>query len=266
MIDVQAVLTTSYLLVLTKEQSSSQAQNSSNQIGSTNSEDSVRLVLRGHQNPINKSTYTPVLSVNRLLTRNVATDKTAFFIVQPAENSIYEFVASSAVERKAWTEAIQRLVVTIEQGQLTTSPDSSSSAGTTPTPKSEPTSRPRSIRVEGSISLVSADEEEAQRLVEFGKVTVRDSLVASNVCRCEEAVSVLSPQERLKRLEGQIVDSVNQRSILLKRNRDESELDSSEECDDLLTLVTRLQLTPTRLDGGDSEELKNKIRARLDQF
>ncbi|CAB4011601.1 rho guanine nucleotide exchange factor 11-like isoform X1 [Paramuricea clavata] len=67
--------------------------------------------MKGYQD--NKTTHSPVLKLSTVLTRNVATDKKAFFVVGTSDigPQIYELVAATMVERKNWfkniTEAIE---------------------------------------------------------------------------------------------------------------------------------------------------------------
>ncbi|XP_028401304.1 rho guanine nucleotide exchange factor 11-like isoform X2 [Dendronephthya gigantea] len=67
--------------------------------------------IKGYQD--NKTTHSPVLKLSTVLTRNVATDKKAFFVVGTSDigPQIYELVAATMVERKNWfkniTEAIE---------------------------------------------------------------------------------------------------------------------------------------------------------------
>lgn len=54
-----------------------------------------------------KLTHSPILRVQNLFTRNVATDKSAFFLVSASDqHAIYEFVASSPSEKKMWLRYI----------------------------------------------------------------------------------------------------------------------------------------------------------------
>ncbi|XP_022258451.1 putative leucine-rich repeat-containing protein DDB_G0290503 isoform X2 [Limulus polyphemus] len=76
-----------------------------------------KLQLKFHNNNLTsgredtKVTHSPVLRVQNLFTRNVATDSKAFFIVSTSEqHAIYEFVASSTSERKKWLRCIAEAV------------------------------------------------------------------------------------------------------------------------------------------------------------
>ncbi|XP_076339826.1 uncharacterized protein LOC143240749 [Tachypleus tridentatus] len=88
-----------------------------------------KLQLKFHNNNLTsgredtKVTHSPVLRVQNLFTRNVATDSKAFFIVSTSEqHAIYEFVASSTSERKKWLRCITEAV----EAQKAKSKDSSS--------------------------------------------------------------------------------------------------------------------------------------------
>ncbi|XP_022249398.1 rho guanine nucleotide exchange factor 11-like isoform X1 [Limulus polyphemus] len=72
-----------------------------------------KLLLKFHSNNLmsgredTKITHSPILRVQNLFTRNVATDSKGFFLVSTSEqHAIYEFVASSASERKMWLKHI----------------------------------------------------------------------------------------------------------------------------------------------------------------
>ncbi|XP_022252947.1 uncharacterized protein LOC106468289 isoform X2 [Limulus polyphemus] len=72
-----------------------------------------KLLLKFHNNNLmsgredTKVTHSPILRVQNLFTRNVATDSKGFFLVSTSEqHAIYEFVATSASERKMWLKYI----------------------------------------------------------------------------------------------------------------------------------------------------------------
>lgn len=85
LVTVHAVLTSEYLLMFSKDGSSGSVTPAG--VIDHTSNNREPLMLKGYQNPFNKSMFAPVLSVRRLLTRNVATDKNAFFLVQPEQHS-----------------------------------------------------------------------------------------------------------------------------------------------------------------------------------
>ncbi|XP_015781648.1 rho guanine nucleotide exchange factor 12 isoform X2 [Tetranychus urticae] len=66
--------------------------------------DGDRFLLKNHPNP-------PILNVSSLLTRDVATDKTAFYLLSNSENesAFYEFHAATATEKDLWTQKIQEI-------------------------------------------------------------------------------------------------------------------------------------------------------------
>lgn len=113
---------------------------------------------------------------------------------------MYELVAATPAERKTWTDNIQQAVERLDSdgndhgghGDGADKKDAILRA----TPSEVP--RPRSVRVEGAIRVVSAEEDTASRLLDYREhVTVSQSTVA-------ESTRVLSPFERLKRLEREV--------------------------------------------------------------
>ncbi|XP_032229131.1 rho guanine nucleotide exchange factor 12 isoform X5 [Nematostella vectensis] len=72
-----------------------------------------RLVLKCHSTNMTtgyqeKTTHSPIIKLNNVLTRNVATDKRAFFLVGTSSvgPQIYELVAATITERKNWYKHI----------------------------------------------------------------------------------------------------------------------------------------------------------------
>ncbi|XP_046852424.1 rho guanine nucleotide exchange factor 11-like isoform X2 [Xenia sp. Carnegie-2017] len=62
----------------------------------------------------NKTTHSPVLKLSTVLTRNVATDKKAFFIVGTSDKGpqIYELVAATIEKRRQWFKVITEAIET----------------------------------------------------------------------------------------------------------------------------------------------------------
>ncbi|RWS15163.1 uncharacterized protein B4U79_09308 [Dinothrombium tinctorium] len=100
-IDVHVVLCSDLLFILTKEENSSKKYSLKNQL-----------------NPITRNYHSPILKVQDLLLKNLATDARAFFIVSTKENALLEFVAASVNEREQWTQYIQSCVVNNLECQL----------------------------------------------------------------------------------------------------------------------------------------------------
>ncbi|XP_074604245.1 uncharacterized protein LOC141857656 [Brevipalpus obovatus] len=94
--EILAILCTDVLVILTR--------------------DGDRLVLKSHTNPLNGSKYFPILTTENLLTRSVAVDRTAFFLVSTSEKCecVYEFAALNAKDKETWTQKIQSISQTSE--------------------------------------------------------------------------------------------------------------------------------------------------------
>ncbi|XP_015285038.1 PREDICTED: rho guanine nucleotide exchange factor 11 [Gekko japonicus] len=71
-----------------------------------------RLVLKCHSKTDTKQTFSPVLKLNSVLIRSVATDKRALFIICTSElgPQIYELVALTSSEKNTWMELLDEAV------------------------------------------------------------------------------------------------------------------------------------------------------------
>uniref|UniRef100_A0A803TYQ3 Rho guanine nucleotide exchange factor 12 n=1 Tax=Anolis carolinensis TaxID=28377 RepID=A0A803TYQ3_ANOCA len=83
-----------------------------------------RLVLRCHSKILanaadSKHTFSPVIKLNTVLVRQVATDNKAFFVISMSENGahIYELVAQTVSEKTVWQELIARMAGTVKVGR-----------------------------------------------------------------------------------------------------------------------------------------------------
>ena len=86
--DVLLILTNQMLLVLTRDSSGD------------------RYSLKKHTNSTTKLPYRLDIRMDDLLTRDVATDPTAFFLVSKNQDVFYEFAATTQQECKQWKDAI----------------------------------------------------------------------------------------------------------------------------------------------------------------
>ncbi|XP_053125152.1 rho guanine nucleotide exchange factor 12 isoform X2 [Hemicordylus capensis] len=83
-----------------------------------------RLVLRCHSKILaptadSKHTFSPVIKLNTVLVRQVATDNKAFFVISMSENGaqIYELVAQTVSEKTVWQDLIARMAGTGKDGR-----------------------------------------------------------------------------------------------------------------------------------------------------
>lgn len=92
LVDVLLIVTNQIMLVLTRDSGD-------------------RYVLRSHSNPTMKHDHRPDIKMDDLLIRDVATDHSAFFLVSKNQDIIYEFAASSSVERNKWKDVINKAII-----------------------------------------------------------------------------------------------------------------------------------------------------------
>ncbi|XP_061448356.1 rho guanine nucleotide exchange factor 12 isoform X2 [Rhineura floridana] len=83
-----------------------------------------RLVLRCHSKILasaaeSKHIFSPVIKLNTVLVRQVATDNKAFFVISMSENGaqIYELVAQTVSEKTVWQDLIARMAGTVKVGR-----------------------------------------------------------------------------------------------------------------------------------------------------
>ncbi|XP_042327797.1 rho guanine nucleotide exchange factor 12 isoform X2 [Sceloporus undulatus] len=83
-----------------------------------------RLVLRCHSKILanaadSKHTFSPVIKLNTVLVRQVATDNKAFFVISMSENGaqIYELVAQTVSEKTVWQDLIAQMAGTVQVGR-----------------------------------------------------------------------------------------------------------------------------------------------------
>lgn len=97
LVDVQVLLCSNYLFLLSKDSTSG------------------HLILKYRTNPVTDVQLLPVLHVNEISAKAVANDKLAFFIVSTGHNLVYEFVAKSVAERDQWVSVVARCNAEYEQ-------------------------------------------------------------------------------------------------------------------------------------------------------
>ncbi|ETE57927.1 Rho guanine nucleotide exchange factor 12 [Ophiophagus hannah] len=83
-----------------------------------------RLVLRCHSKILantadSKHTFSPVIKLNTVLVRQVATDNKAFFVISMSENGaqIYELVAQTVSEKTVWQDLIVQMAGNVKVGR-----------------------------------------------------------------------------------------------------------------------------------------------------
>ncbi|XP_036286133.1 rho guanine nucleotide exchange factor 12 isoform X5 [Pipistrellus kuhlii] len=81
-----------------------------------------RLVLRCHSKILastadSKHTFSPVIKLNTVLVRQVATDNKAFFVISMSDNGaqIYELVAQTVSEKTVWQDLICRMAASVKE-------------------------------------------------------------------------------------------------------------------------------------------------------
>ncbi|XP_054156470.1 rho guanine nucleotide exchange factor 12-like [Oppia nitens] len=88
-VDILLVLTNRILVILTQKD---------------NSKD--KFVLKSHTNPANNTLHSPIVLLDDVITRDVATDQTAFFLISTDHHVFYEFSAANPNEKKQWRDLI----------------------------------------------------------------------------------------------------------------------------------------------------------------
>uniref|UniRef100_A0A6I8N9R3 Rho guanine nucleotide exchange factor 12 n=1 Tax=Ornithorhynchus anatinus TaxID=9258 RepID=A0A6I8N9R3_ORNAN len=90
-----------------------------------------RLVLRCHSKILassadSKHIFSPVIKLNTVLVRQVATDNKALFVISMSENraQIYELVAQTVSEKTVWQDLIARMAVAVKEQSTVPLPQS----------------------------------------------------------------------------------------------------------------------------------------------
>uniref|UniRef100_A0A4X2K4D8 Rho guanine nucleotide exchange factor 12 n=1 Tax=Vombatus ursinus TaxID=29139 RepID=A0A4X2K4D8_VOMUR len=119
-----------------------------------------RLVLRCHSKILastadSKHTFSPVIKLNTVLVRQVATDNKALFVISMSDNGaqIYELVAQTVSEKAVWQDLIGRMALSVKEQST------------------KPIPLPESTPCEGE-----RDEEEASKLKEESRGVSTSSL------------------------------------------------------------------------------------------
>ncbi|KFO12453.1 Rho guanine nucleotide exchange factor 12, partial [Balearica regulorum gibbericeps] len=86
-----------------------------------------KLVLKCHSKILastadSKHTFSPVIKLNTVLVRQVATDNKAFFVISMSENGahIYELVAQTVSEKNVWQDLIAQMAGNVKMGRTRT--------------------------------------------------------------------------------------------------------------------------------------------------
>jgi len=169
----------------------------------------------------------------------VATDKTAFFLVSTNENAVYEFAAISSSEKDTWIHKIQEISCTnkfyLDQGRSLsklidlTSPKSPEIEEDNSVDKMERILEDSSLseigrrsrkdrhegfqsktRIEGTISYVT---DEDMPLISPNVLQVVD--LASRE-RIEEAVRIVTPEEKLLQIDIKLSQLLNEKISLIQ--------------------------------------------------
>ncbi|XP_035884266.1 rho guanine nucleotide exchange factor 12 isoform X2 [Phyllostomus discolor] len=84
-----------------------------------------RLVLRCHSKILastadSKHTFSPVIKLNTVLVRQVATDNKAFFVISMSDNGaqIYELVAQTVSEKTVWQDLICQMAASVKEQSI----------------------------------------------------------------------------------------------------------------------------------------------------
>ncbi|XP_064470907.1 uncharacterized protein LOC135385494 isoform X2 [Ornithodoros turicata] len=209
-----------------------------------------RLLLRFHSTTLPKAlgedarlTHSPILRLQHVITRDVATDKKAFFLVTTGEQqAIYEFAAASAAEKKMWLHHItaavkphattEQVIKRSEPERTESTEDVVESALDTVPPSTTPDVEPTATREEppqgeadglaGDLSQPK-DTEAGERaesysvseasthpaLVDFHEVVIRSS------APFETAQHVLTPVERLRRKDQEVLNAIREKQDIV---------------------------------------------------
>ncbi|CAH1263214.1 ARHGEF12 [Branchiostoma lanceolatum] len=179
-----------------------------------------------------KTTHSPIIKLNNLLTRNVATDNKAFFLVSTSQigPQIYELVASTATERKTWfkhiTEAAEaykakekerarRVGISLPPPprMSTTHEDPIAETTAEEIPTNERNGNLETVRVEEDSVTETQQAEETQ--VDGGEVVQPSEVLVSQQVVYEETEVVLTPLEKLRRKDEAIRKSLEEKHRLL---------------------------------------------------
>ncbi|NXS06350.1 ARHGC factor, partial [Neodrepanis coruscans] len=164
-----------------------------------------KLVLKCHSKILastadSKHTFSPIIKLNTVLVRQVATDNKAFFVISMSENGahIYELVAQTVSEKNVWQDLIAQMAGTVKMG---------SARRVIPLPQSGPGEEER-------------EEEEQQKLKEQHDIPA-SSLQSPDKDLGLESPLLLNAQSEKAKVEGLLVsdsqfDKVQQAELALK--------------------------------------------------
>ncbi|XP_078675940.1 rho guanine nucleotide exchange factor 12-like isoform X10 [Branchiostoma floridae x Branchiostoma belcheri] len=179
-----------------------------------------------------KTTHSPIIKLNNLLTRNVATDNKAFFLVSTSQigPQIYELVASTAMERKTWfkhitdaaeaykakeKERARRVGISLPPPprMSTTHEDPIAETTAEEIPTNERNGNLETVHVDEDSVTETQQAEETQ--VDGGQVVQPSEVLVSQQVVYEETEVVLTPLEKLRRKDEVIRKSLEEKHRLL---------------------------------------------------
>ncbi|KFO82751.1 Rho guanine nucleotide exchange factor 12, partial [Cuculus canorus] len=170
-----------------------------------------KLVLKCHSKILastadSKHTFSPIIKLNTVLVRQVATDNKAFFVISMSENGahIYELVAQTVSEKNVWQDLIAQMAGTVKMG---------SARRVIPLPQSGPGEEER-------------EEEEQQKLKEQHDIPASSlqspdkdlGLESPLILSAQSSSPIMSEKSKVESLlvsEGQF-DKVQQADLTLK--------------------------------------------------
>uniref|UniRef100_A0A8V0ZZF0 Rho guanine nucleotide exchange factor 12 n=1 Tax=Gallus gallus TaxID=9031 RepID=A0A8V0ZZF0_CHICK len=171
-----------------------------------------KLVLKCHSKILastadSKHTFSPIIKLNTVLVRQVATDNKAFFVISMSENGahIYELVAQTVSEKNVWQDLIAQMAGNVKM---------ESSRRVIPLPQSGPGEEER--EEEEQQKLKDQHDIPASSLQSPDKDLVLDSPLILNA-QTSPTMSEKSEVESLLVAEGQF-DKVQQADLALKES------------------------------------------------
>ncbi|RWS30853.1 rho guanine nucleotide exchange factor 12-like protein [Leptotrombidium deliense] len=188
--------------------------------------DAHMYTLKIQVNPITKMIHQPVLKVQDLLLKNLATDARAFFIVSTKENALHEFVANTINERKLWTQHIQtcdeeqeKKVLNVDGVCMSGGGDALETNNTLPQQQQqrqpeEVNEQPRG-RIEGTIRFVTSEDEEV--------LIHNPNEIQVNQIKHEYALHIITNEQKLIQLNQQMRQLIQEKQRLINVIKVENE-------------------------------------------
>ncbi|XP_076438420.1 rho guanine nucleotide exchange factor 11-like isoform X2 [Babylonia areolata] len=165
-----------------------------------------------------KYTHSPVLKLQNLLARNVATDKKAFFVINTSDTGpqIYELVAQTQDARKTWCKLInekaeehKKSLVNAKKSPIKKSTPSPEREIEPPEPPREPSPPPPPAPdPEDTTDGVFPKTDYQPELIQPDQVDVSTPVTV-------EPLPVLSPRERLRRTDMKIAQALEEKEQII---------------------------------------------------